>query len=412
MGIDGYVLAPPGRAVPIGALIRLGDSLLRAGLTGEPPAPARPDGRGHLLVQRTATVSRSDPPDPSPPDVPAVPDRRPVPLLAGLVAGALGVVLALVLGSWMYLAIAAAGPVTALATAAAERIGGRRRRRRVAADGKRASASWSAAVRSVELARRESVWERCPDPATLLRRAQGVRAGLWSRDPTDPNFWCLSVGVNAGPAPGRGPAAGPRGATRPESADGRRKAQPASGDPPGPAPETPVVVDLARVRVLGLVGQSGPLLRWLVMQAACLFAPGDLGLAIRARTDDLLACGDLPHAAAARQSDARSMAGLMVVLDDARSWTSDPVVVELVNAALRGPRPGERRIVAVCAAQHREELLRRVPRGHRAASRRAAHAGCTRLHNVPRRGRRRAGGADRGAPGRLRRCRDRADRAP
>jgi S-DNA-T family DNA segregation ATPase FtsK/SpoIIIE len=164
--IDGYVLssAPPGEPVPIGALIRLGDSLLRVGLTGEPAAPARPDGRGHLLVQRTATVSRSDPPDPSPPDVPAVPDRRPVPLLAGLVAGALGVVLALVLGSWMYLAIAAAGPVTALATAAAERIGGRRRRRRVAADRERASASWSAAVCSVESARRESAWERCPDP--------------------------------------------------------------------------------------------------------------------------------------------------------------------------------------------------------------------------------------------------------
>ena len=332
--------------MPIGALIRLGDSLLRAGLTGEPAAPARPDGRGHLLVQRTATVSRSDPPDPSPPDLPAVPDRRPVPLLAGLVAGALGVVLALVLGSWMYLAIAAAGPVTVLATAAAERIGGRRRRRRAAADRERASASWSAAVRSVESARRESAWERCPDPATLLRRAQGARAGLWSRDPMDPNFWCLSVGVNAGPAPGRGPALGTRGATRPESADRRREARPASGDPPGPAPETPVVVDLARVRVLGLVGQSGPLLRWLVMQAACLFAPGDLGLAIRAATDDLLACGDLPHVAAGRRSDVRSTAGLMVIIEDARSSIGDPAVIELLNAALRGPRPGERRIVA------------------------------------------------------------------
>lgn len=306
---------------PMGAMIRLGDSLLRASLTAEPAAPVTPDGRGHLVVHRSVAASRPGPSDPPRPDHPAPPDRRPVPVLAGLVAGALGVGLAVALGSWMYLAIAAAGPVTVLVSAAVDRAGGRRRRRRAAAEQARVDAAWIAEVQAAQVARREAAWEGCPDPATLLLRAHGVRAGLWSRDPADPGFWRLAVGVDAG----------------------RRR-------------ETPVVVDLGLVGVLGLVGPSGPLLRWLILQAACLLAPGDVGLALRGDTAAVRSALDLPHVVSAGHPDAGSMAGLLVVVDDMRRPAGDPATVELVNAALRGPRTGERRIAVIWTARHRDEL--------------------------------------------------------
>jgi S-DNA-T family DNA segregation ATPase FtsK/SpoIIIE len=373
--VDGQVMLRPTQDMdtPAGSLVRLGGSLLRAGLTTEAPASTEPDGRGHLVVHRVPAARIPDPPDPAPPPPPPERPRRSVPLLAAVISALLGGGLALVLGSWLYLAVAALGPLTMVASALGERASGQRRQRRDRREHARRTAAWSVATAAAQRARRDAAWERHPDPATLLRRAQEVRAGLWSSHPDDPDRLCLAIGVDTG----EWPASGAAGPTRPPRRRPARRRQASSGPvgsdrtaamPDSPA-EVPMVIDLARIGVLGLVGEATPLLRWLLLQAACLVSPQHLWMTVFSDRPDLLCCDDLPHSiGAGRPIDLAgpaapsSVSGVtprpdwLIVVDGMSRWRSDPRVAALLAMASRGRRPGGAAVVVLCLADHREDL--------------------------------------------------------
>jgi S-DNA-T family DNA segregation ATPase FtsK/SpoIIIE len=399
--IDGRPIHPvTGTEVAPGSLIRIGGSLLRAGLTTESPAGTRPDARGRLLVHRVPAARVPDPPDLGPPPAPPDHRRRSIPLLAGVISGLLGGALAVVLGSWLYLAVAAVGPLTMVASAFGERASGRRRRRRDWRDHARKTAAWSVAVAQGHAARRDAAWARHPDPATLMRRAREVRAGIWSRRRDDPERLCLAIGVDTGEGrtdavlagDARTGAAGPGAigespgasravrVSRPTGMRSRPTGPPWGGGsdrrrrsdrvarPLTPA-EMPVVVDLARIGVLGLVGAAVPLLRWLVLQATCLMSPLDLRVVVFSDRPDLLSCDDLPHClrtASAPGPDGfdrtPGTAGsaphpdLLVVVDGMSRWRSDPRVAALLTVAGRGQSRGGRAMAVLCRAEHREDL--------------------------------------------------------
>ncbi len=255
-----------------GALIRLGGSLLRVDLCVDTAALLTPDGAGHLAVTRPARVGPRWqsvlPADPGP-----APERRrrPLPLLAAVLGGVGGALIAVVTGSWIFLALAGLGPLTMLATALGDRISGRRSHRLLLAEHRVAQQALAAAVDDAVLADRADAWDRYADPAVLLRRATGVGTRLWERRPAGEDYLTLTVGTGSRPA--RIPVPEP----------------PQVGD-------VPVTVDLAGIGVLGLTGQCRPLVRWLVAQLAALHSPGDLRLVVFSDSADLASAADLPHA--------------------------------------------------------------------------------------------------------------------
>ena len=340
---------PAGGVVPQGSMIRMGGSLLRVGLVAESPAQATPDGRGHLIVSGTPPSTPPLRPYPSPPMGPSDGDRRPLPLVTAVISAAVGATLAIALHSWVYLAIAAVGPLTMFASAMGDRAAGRRRRGRAQREHREAMHAWSVTAGVVAIQRRDAEWQRYPDPSTLLRRALTVRASLWSRSRADPLRWCLALGVE--------PRAGPPIPIVPAGrVDEQLALTRGLPGPARPAPETPVVVDLGRSGVLGLIGAGGPLLRWLLMQALCLLPPGDLRIVIFSTDPDLQRCRDGPHGVGTADTALTAGTDLLVVIDDAVRWRLDPTVASLLDLAVRTTDPGPPRILALCTAGCRTDL--------------------------------------------------------
>ncbi len=267
--VDGHRIRAGPAVVPTGAVIRTGGSLLRVRLAAEPGMAKAPDGCGRLQVARPAGLaarwSPVLPPDPGEPPTRA---RRPIPVVAAVVGGALGATLAAVTGSWMFLMLAGLGPLTMLTTAVADRIAGRRSHRRLVAEHRDRELTRQRAVQHGLDADRRDSWERHPDPATCLSRATRVSARLWERRPGGPEFAVLTVGVGSRPA---------------------RLPMPA----PPAVDEVPVTIDLTSTPVVGLAGDAAALLRALLVQAAALHSPADLTLVLPCGNPGPLA--DLPH---------------------------------------------------------------------------------------------------------------------
>ncbi len=262
------------RAVATGTVFRLGSSLLRADLYQEVGLPLRPDGRGRQIVARPPGLAPpfhlALPPDPGPPPRRS---RRPVPLLAALMAALVGVGIAVLTRMWMFLLLAALGPLTMLGSAVSDRITGRRSHRREAADHRDATAADHDALVSAMRADHADAWDRFADPSVLLARALAAGRRLWDRRPTDADFLCVAIGWGSRPARVDRP-------TPPEVA------------------QVPIVLDLTRYGVIGVVGPVGsarPLLRFLLAQLAVFHAPSELRIVLCSDRTDLAALFDLPH---------------------------------------------------------------------------------------------------------------------
>ena len=255
-------------AVPVSAdtVVRVGDSYLALPRTPGTPLLTAADGSGCLVVPgRAGPATAPMPPEPiHVPVAPAEPEPARSPVLAALLPALLGVGLAVVIGSWEFLAFALLAPVTALGAWLGEKRRTRRRSRRAIAAHRRAAEAAEVELTAglaAELARRRSDW---PDPAAVHRIAATPTDRLWTGADR------LRVRIGLGTAPSRLQA---------ERSGGLA--------PAGMLPDVPVTVDLAG----GWFGIAGPphvragLARWLVGQLAVRNSPADLRLALL--VDDL-----------------------------------------------------------------------------------------------------------------------------
>lgn len=361
---DGGTSTGPAASVPAGALLRFGGSLFRIALVSEHRVLLTPDGQGRLAVSRPArvlpgfTAPLGDPPGPLP-----LRTRRPIPLLGAVLGAVVGGGIAWVTGLWMFLLLAALGPVMLVAGAVSDRVSGRRSHRRIAAEHRHEAERYQRELAAAVAADRTDAWDRYPDPATLARRVTGAGVRLWERRRHDDDFLLLTLGV------------------------GRRPARLPVPEPP-PVAEAPITVDLAAVGVLGLAGDYRASARWLLAQLVSLHSPADLQLSVFSADPDLAVLADLPHsagngpglitsadragpqierllAAARGRSSARasstsgapgaSSAITVLVLDDAHRWRRLPGMGELLASARTGRRGGAV-LVAVCLSPSAEGL--------------------------------------------------------
>ncbi len=294
-----------------GALFAVGDTVLRRGPVPVGAAVARPDGQGHLLVNRPPRLLATPGPRTWRWPSPAPEAEAPGPPWLGLfVPLAVAVVLALV---WtpLSLLLGLASPVVA----GGQWWGQRRRHRRVTA---RAAAELTSARDVVrrehgDALQRETAGrrERHPGADEVLAEVVGRGDRLFRRRPDDPDHLTVRVGLGELPAAtatlrdGEGPLSRLR--------------------------DVPVVVDLGAgaVGVCGRGEHASAAVRWWVAQLAAWQAPADVRILTAAEEEW---AGWFPHhagppadgdvlAAAVDQVRARATSGPAPVPLSWSCWT-------------------------------------------------------------------------------------------
>ena len=267
--VDGTPVDRAGRPLLPGQVLRVGDTRITLARAEVVVVSCRPDGAGHLAVNRPprhlpvpAAVRVTAPVEPVPRE------RTRFPLLAMLLPLVAGVALVAVTRSPAYLVFVLLSPLMALGSFCADRVGGRRSARA------QRSAYETEAARFAEVIDRAAGDERRarvrshPGPAELLLTA-APRPRLWERRRTDPDALELRLGLGTVPATVEvRRSGGPGGAETVEHPDLR---------------DTPVTVRLSDAGVLGLAGARDrvlPLARSLVAQLACWHSPRHLDLVV------------------------------------------------------------------------------------------------------------------------------------
>ncbi|MBB2902125.1 S-DNA-T family DNA segregation ATPase FtsK/SpoIIIE [Kineococcus radiotolerans] len=365
---DGREPVRDGCALELPARVAVGDTVLHLGPLPPRPASVRPDGRGHLLLNRPPRLVPQvearvlDWPAEQP-----APERPELPVLALLVPLAVAGVLALV-WSPLSLLLGLASPLL---------VGGQwwTQRRRWAAGALRRGAELAAARDAVRRTHREALaaeharaHDLAPDAGALLAEVLARGERLFARSAEHPDHLHCRLGLGDRPAltclvrPARAGAAGTAG-----TADGGAEA-------PDPLlHDVPVDVDLTR-GPLGLAGDRPALLRTarlLLAQVAAWHSPASVRLAVAGDGEEWAWTRWLPHLDAsdgtALDAAARALARrrattrggperwagedhLVVLLDGVARWRSDPRLAELLVA---GARHG---VHVVCLAPTVSEL--------------------------------------------------------
>jgi DNA segregation ATPase FtsK/SpoIIIE, S-DNA-T family len=185
-----------------------------------------------------------------------------LPLLAALAPLLAGVVLAVVMHRWEFLAFAVMSPLVVLGQAVTDRWAARRTNRAAmrehAAATVAAEQSLAAAV-AVDTAR---CHERAPDLAAVVTAAIDRTSLLWHRSPGDDDALTLRLGLGS-----------MRASVRVEGEGGTPVLR-----------NVPVCLDLTRARVTGVCGDdsAAALARSLVAQAATYIGPVDLAITVLA----------------------------------------------------------------------------------------------------------------------------------
>ena len=249
------------RRWPAGAVVRVGATWLVHGRHSAPAATAAA-GDGSVIVNRPP---RLGPVAASPtivfPPAPAPATTGRLPLLASTAPLLAGVVLAMVMHRWEFLAFAVMSPLVVLGQALADRWSARRTNRRARAEHAAATAQAEAELTVALAAERQARHDRAPDLAALAHAAIDQTALIWHRGGGDGDALSLRLGLGDLPSG--------------LCIDGARE-QPVLAD-------VPVCIDLLDTRVLGVSGDdAAALARSLVVQAATLLGPADLEVSVLA----------------------------------------------------------------------------------------------------------------------------------
>ena len=296
--VDGHPVRPGVRAIlPGGGVVRIGATrlMMRTVSDDRPVAVTSALGAsgGTIPFNRPprrlpdVTVAELD----APSEAPELATSESL-SVAGIVLPIIaGLVIALIL-SPLFAVFAALGPVVTIGTWWERRRRNRRDHRRAVAELDELLSALAAALpvsRVAEMARRRGLH---PDPAEVVRRAEGPSVHCWERRLDHPDAFRVAIGVSD-------EAFSPTLVTS-EGEPPAERAVSAVVELPLMS-DVPVEVDLSSGRVVGLVGDRGAALaiaRALVLQAAVHHGPADLAVAVGA--DDTSVwdwCRWLPHTA-------------------------------------------------------------------------------------------------------------------
>ncbi len=359
--VDGEQVTREGRTLLPGEVLRVGDTRLALVVPELVPVSCRPDGAGHLEVNRPPRhLPVRTPLHTARPTEPAAREHRRFPLVALLLPLVGGLALVAMTRSPTYLLFVLLSPLMVLGTFLSDRTGGKRSARAMreayATECARVDESVARAVADEAAARHDAH----PGAAALLLTATGPRPRLWERRRTDPDTLELRLGL--GTVTSRVEVRGPVG-----DHDGDH-----GGVERPPLDDVPVTVSLAEAGVLGLAGPRQrvlPLARSLVGQLAGWHSPRHLGLVVLAAEEP----GDwewvrwLPHLrgradgpgaplrVATCPSQLRTRVDELVALLDARqeavstgferAWTGAATVVVLDGAGTLRRQPGLARVL-------------------------------------------------------------------
>lgn len=267
----GHRIAAPAELAD-GDVFRVGETIL--GVRVPAPADARltRDGSGVAWFNRPPRilppergVEVSIPAEPPPPQGFRFPLATVLlPLLAAAVC------LAVLPGSAYFLIFLALSPLMVVANLVSDRRSGRKDYRSALRAYQQELAQARDQLAALAAAEELAVRALLPDPAALARVATGPTGRLFERRPGDPDFLRLRVGLT-------------------DRSVGARLVGPgAAAEEPPLVYAVPVSVDLPAVGVLGLAGARDAVLamaRAVLVQAATLHAPHDLGIAVLAGDD-------------------------------------------------------------------------------------------------------------------------------
>jgi S-DNA-T family DNA segregation ATPase FtsK/SpoIIIE len=360
--VDSEPVGGSGRPLLPGSLLRVGDTRMRLAMPEVVPVSCRPDGAGHLEVNRPPRhVRPSVPVRLTVPTEPPERERGRFPLIAILLPLVAGVALVAITRSPTYLLFVLLSPLMALGTFWSDRTGGRKSARaQAAAHAEALDQVAEAMTRAVadEAAARQVAH---PGPATLALTVGGPRPRLWERRPVDDDVLELRLGLGAMASTVELRTPGVLGA-----GGGLDEVE------HPPIDEAPITVRLAEAGVLGLAGPRDrvlPVARSLVAQLAGWHSPRHLRLVVLSATSgrDWEWARWLPHLA-----DGSGSGRLQVAVEDTqlrsrvdellallqrrldvraapgvdRPWTGPTVVVLLDGAAALRRQPGVARLLA------------------------------------------------------------------
>jgi len=214
---------------------------------------------------------------------PKMPDGRELPITAALAPLLSGVGMAVMIGRYYFLAIAALSPILLFYRHVTSRRRGKRRYRADRAKFRDGVEGRIAAVEAALEAERSERLRAAPDLAELGRRAMLRTPHLWERNRQADDFLHLRLGL--GDLPSRVTTGLQRGGDEELRAEAiERLARHTE------IAQVPVTVDLVAIGVLGLCGGTGPVAAVsgaLMTQAACLHSPEDLVIAAGLHQADL-----------------------------------------------------------------------------------------------------------------------------
>jgi DNA segregation ATPase FtsK/SpoIIIE, S-DNA-T family len=280
--LDGRPLASETAApVPVGAALRLGESEISI-VAGRRLIAPSPLADGGVVIHRAPRLQA--PPTvveiafPTPPTPPA---SVRIPILAAIAPLIAGVVLALVLHQWQFLAFTVLSPIMILGQASSDRWSARRTARAASRDHDRATATAGQHLVEALDSERRRRHDAAPDLAQLTAAASRRTRALWHRTADEPDALTLRLGLG----------------------DLVSEIRVLGGSGAATVAAVPVCIALPDVAVMGICGPrdlTAGLLRSLIVQAVTLLSPADLRLVVLApgRSKDWAWVRWLPHVAA------------------------------------------------------------------------------------------------------------------
>jgi S-DNA-T family DNA segregation ATPase FtsK/SpoIIIE len=268
--VDGEQVVGCGRALHPGQVLRVGDTRMTLAVPETVPVSCRPDGEGHLELNRpprhrpAATPVRVILPV-EPPER----ERSRFPLIAMALPLVAGIGLVAFTRSPTYLLFVLLSPLMMLGTWLADRSTGGRNRRRQEAEHAAALETCEATVRRAVTEEAAARHRAHPAPSSLLLCADGPRPRLWERRPHDPD--ALEVRLGLGTVPASTEVRTPGSGSRPESTVHRDLV------------DVPVTVSFIASGVIGLAGPRSRVLglaRWVTAQVAGWHSPRHVSLVV------------------------------------------------------------------------------------------------------------------------------------